>query len=184
MMVGDHGGELLMSTVATSERSRVLIRGAIGGVVGGVVAGGLFLVLNMWFATSMHQPARMPLLMMSTILQGNDAIKDGSALVGVGVLVHAVLSIGFGVVFSVVASRLRTNGSLALAGAVFGIVLYLVNLKIFAPAAFHVFEDANQPFELVTHVVFGVVLSLEFFSSGTRRGEPVVAIGDLESVGR
>jgi uncharacterized membrane protein YagU involved in acid resistance len=121
---------------------------------------------------------------MSTILQGNGAIKDGSALVGVGVLVHAALSIGFGLAFSVVASRLRTNGSLALAGALFGIALYLVNFKIFAPAVFHVFEDANQPFEFVTHVVFGVVLSLAFFSSGTRRGEPVVAIGDLESVGR
>jgi hypothetical protein len=90
----------------------------------------------------------------------------------------------FGLAFSVVASRLRTNGSLALAGALFRVGLYLVNFKIFAPAVFHVFEDANQPFEFVTHVVFGVVLSLAFFSSGTRRGEPVVAIGDLESARR
>lgn len=173
-----------MSHAATSARSRVLVRGAVCGAVGGVVAGVAFLVLNMWFATSMNEPAKMPLLMMSTILQGNDAVKDGSAIVGVGLLVHAVLSIGFGVAFSVVASRLRTNGSLAVAGTLFGIALYLVNFKIFAPAIFNVFEDANQPFEFVTHVVFGVVLSLAFFSSGTRRGEPVVAIGDLESARR
>jgi uncharacterized membrane protein YagU involved in acid resistance len=173
-----------MSTVAASDRNRVLILGAVNGAVGGAVAGGVFLVLNMWFATSMSEPAKMPLLMMSTLLQGNDAIKDGSAIVGVGLLVHAVLSIGFGVGFSVVASRLRTNGSLAVAGTLFGVALYLVNFKIFAPAIFKVFEDANQPFELVTHVVFGVVLSLAFFSSGSRRGEPVVAIRDREPVRR
>jgi hypothetical protein len=169
-----------MSLAATSDRSRVLIRGAICGAVGGLLAGAAFLVLNMWFATSMNQPAKMPLLMMSTILLGNDAIKDGTATVGVGLLVHGVLSIAFGVAFAVVASRLRTNGSLALAGTIFGIVLYLVNFKIFAPAAFTVFEDANQPFEFATHVVFGLGVALAFFSSGTRRGEPVVAITERE----
>lgn len=58
---------------------------------------------------------------------GNDAIKSGSATVGVGVVVHVALSIAFGVAFSVVSARLRTNGSLAIAGTIFGIALYLVN---------------------------------------------------------
>jgi uncharacterized membrane protein YagU involved in acid resistance len=165
-----------MARSATSDRTRSVARSVLCGAVGGVTAGVVFLVLNMWFATSMNDPARMPLLMMSTILQGDDAIRDGSATVGVGLLVHAVLSTGFGVAFSVVASRLRTNGSLALAGTIFGIGLYLVNFKIFAPAAFTVFEDANQPFEFVAHVVFGFVVALAFFSTGARRGEPVVAI--------
>lgn len=40
------------------------------GVVGGIVAGGLFLALNMWFATSVGDPAKGPLLMMSTIVKG------------------------------------------------------------------------------------------------------------------
>jgi hypothetical protein len=173
-----------MSRSATSDRTRGVVRGAVCGAVGGVVAGVVFLVLNVWFATSMNDPARMPLLMMSTILQGNDAIKDGSATVGVGLLVHAMLSIGFGVAFSVVASRLRTNGSLALAGTIFGVGLYLVNFKVFAPAVFTVFEDANQPFEFVAHVVFGLVVAVAFFSTGARRGEPVVAIGGTRSVTR
>src|SRR5262249_17081132 len=98
-----------MSSVTTPDRSRAGLRGALSGALGGVVAGLVFLVLNMWFATSMEQPARMPLLMMSTILQGNDAVKSSSATVGVGVLVHVALSIAFGVAFSVVAGRLRTN---------------------------------------------------------------------------
>jgi len=34
----------------------------------------------------------------------------------------------------------------------FGVLLYLVNFKVFAPIAFETFEGANQPFELVAHV--------------------------------
>src|SRR5918994_3208167 len=165
-----------MSRLANPARTRDLVLDLVRGAVGGVIAGGVFLIVNMWFATSMNDPAKMPLLMMATIVQGKDAIADGSATVGVGLLVHGALSVVFGVAFSLLAARLRTNGSLALAGMGFGVVLYLVNFTIFAPAAFTVFEDANQPFEFVAHVMFGVLLSLAFFSSGTRREDPVLAI--------
>lgn len=146
------------------------------GAVGGVLAGAAFLVLNMWFATSMDMPAKMPILMMSTIAQGDSAMMDGSASVGIGLTVHAVLSILFGVSFALAASRLRTNGSVALVGATYGLALYLVNFKIFSPAAFETFEDANQPFELAAHIVFGVVLACALFSSGARRREPFLAL--------
>jgi hypothetical protein len=58
------------------------------------------------------------------------------------------------------------------------------NFTIFAPAVFTVFEDANQPFEFVTHVVFGLLLALAFFSSGTRRKDPVLAIAEREMDGQ
>ena len=146
------------------------------GAVGGVLAGAAFLVLNMWFATSTGMPAKMPILMMSTIAQGDSAMMDGSASVGIGLIVHAVLSILFGLTFALVATRLRTNGSVALVGATFGLALYLVNFKVFAPIAFETFEDANQPFELAAHIVFGVIVAAALFSSGARREEPFVAM--------
>ncbi len=167
-----------MVRLASPARTRALMVDCLRGAVGGLVAGGAFLIVNMWFATSMNEPAKMPILMISTIVQGNEAIADGSASVGVGLVVHGVLSIAFGVFFSLLAARLRRNGSLALAGAVYGIVLYLVNFTVFAPAVFSVFEDANQPFEFVTHIVFGVLLAVAFFSSGTRSDDPVLAIAD------
>src|SRR5918995_3398750 len=165
-----------MSRLANPARTRVLVLDLVRGAVGGVIAGGVFLIVNMWFATSMNDPAKMPLLMMATIIQGKDAMADGSASVAVGLLVHGVLSVAFGVAFSLLAVRLRTNGSLALVGTCSGVVLYLVNFTVFAAAVFTVFEDANQPFELVAHVVFGLLLALAFFSSGTRRQDPVLAI--------
>ncbi|MFN2503454.1 MAG: DUF6789 family protein [Acidimicrobiales bacterium] len=144
---------------------RWLARGALGGLV----AGAAFLAVTMWFATSVGDPAKGPLLMMSTIVEGDAAMANGTASAGVGLAVHAVLSAFFGVVFALVASKLRTNGALAVAGPLYGAALYLVNFKIFAPAAFPVLEMANQPFELVVHVVFGTLLSLALFRLPSER---------------
>jgi uncharacterized membrane protein YagU involved in acid resistance len=113
--------------------------------------------------------------MMSTIVLGDDAMADGTANAALGLTVHALLSVGFGLVFAVLAHRLRANGSVALARSLYGALLYLINFQVLAPSAFTVFEMANQPFELVAHVVFGLLLSLAFFGSGARRHDPIIA---------
>ncbi len=146
-----------------SVEQRNIGRGLVArGVVGGIVAGGLFLAATMWFATSVGDPAKAPLLMMSTIVKGDDAMMAGTASVGLGLVVHLVLSTAFGLVFAGIASRLRTAGTIAAAGVGYGAALYLVNFKILSPALFTTFEMANQPFELVVHVVFGALLALAF----------------------
>lgn len=144
------------------------------GAAAGIGAGAAFLAVTMWFATSVGDPAKGPLLMISTIVQGDDAMMNGTASVGTGVAVHVAVSALFGVVFAVLVSRMRTHGAVALAGAVYGAALYVLNFKVIAPAAFPVFEMANQPFELVVHVVFGALLSLMVIGvSGARRASSV-----------
>ncbi len=138
------------------------------GVVGGIVAGAAFLALNMWFATSVGDPAKGPLLMMSTIVKGDEAMMAGTASIGVGLAVHAVLSAAFGVVFAALASRFRSAGAIAAAGVAFGAALYLLNFKVLSPASFTTFEMANQPFELVVHVVFGALLALALLVPAAR----------------
>jgi hypothetical protein len=44
------------------------------------------------------------------------------------------------------------------------------------PLVFTTFQAANQPFEVVAHLMFGTLLAFAFFGSGVRRGEPVLAI--------
>lgn len=146
------------------------------GVVGGLVAGTLFILVTMWFADSTGGEAKGPLMMISTIVLGKTAMADGTASVGTGVAVHAVLSVLFGVVFGFIASRLRTNGSVLVAGTAYGALLYITNFLVFAPLAFPVLKMANQPFEVVVHIVFGTLLALFFLSSGPRRGEPLLAL--------
>lgn len=153
------------------------------GVVGGLVSGAAFLALTMWFATSVGDPAEAPLLMISTILEGDDAMMSGSASTATGLGVHLGLSAAFGLIFAMVASRLKTNGAIAVAGTAYGALLYLLNFKVLAPVAFPVFKMANDPFELVVHMVFGTVLSLAFFTWPQRRpvptssGRRTVAVG-------
>ncbi len=163
-----------MST-SSSTRKRVtadLMRGAAGGLVAGM----LFAAATMWFVTSLDMPARTPLEMISTIVLGDDAMASGDASSSVGLVVHMVLSMGFGAVFAIVARRLRTNGAVALAGLAYGGLLYLVNFQILARVAFDTFRMANQPFELVVHLVFGALLALAFFSTGLRPSEPVFEV--------
>jgi uncharacterized membrane protein YagU involved in acid resistance len=136
-----------------------LVRGALGGIA----AGGAFLTLTMWFATSVGDPAKAPLLMISTIVKGDDAMMNGSASLSVGLAVHVGLSAVFGLVFAALAKRVKTNGALAIAGALYGAALYLLNFKVLTPLAFPVFKMANQPFELVVHLVFGSLLSFAHF---------------------
>jgi len=150
------------------------------GVIGGLVAGALFLVVTMWFVTTVDLPAKAPLLLISTIVKGSGALQSGAASPGIGLIVHAVLSIVFGVVFALATPRLRTNGALALAGTLYGGLLYVVNFQILARVAFTAFKMANQPFELLVHIIFGTLLSFAFYSSGQRRGEPILALKDVQ----
>lgn len=158
--------------MSTSTRSTTVGRDGIStgsalvrGVLGGLVAGTVFIAVNAWFASSVGDPAKGPLMMISTILLGEEAMSSGTASPWLGAVIHAVLSVGFGVVFAVIAARLRGNGARALAGTVYGALLYVVNFLIISPLVFPIFGNANQPFEFVAHVAFGTVLSFAFYES-------------------
>ncbi len=160
-------------TMAGSLSDR-LVRGAIGGLV----SGALFLVATMWFVTTQDLPAKAPLELISTIVKGAGALDAGTASPGVGLAVHAVLSVGFGLLFALATPWLKTNGAVALAGTVYGGLLYLLNFQILARIAFPAFKMANQPFEVLVHIVFGTLLSFAFYSSGVRSGEPILPLGN------
>jgi len=70
----------------------------------------------------------------------------------------------------------RTNGTVALAGGLYGALLFVVNFLIIAEVWLDQFQMPNKPFELAIHIVFGHVLAVAFYSSGTRRGEPFIAV--------
>jgi hypothetical protein len=86
----------------------------------------------MWFAHSTGGKADMPLAMMATIVQGD----AGTASPTVGVLVHLVLSALIGAVFALAVPRLQTNGTVAVAGTAYGLLLYVVNFLVLAPLLF------------------------------------------------
>lgn len=149
-----------------------LLSRVVRGVVGGEVAGAAFALVTVWFTTSLDMGRDMALLMMSTVASGQNSIEDGTASVAMGVGVHLLLSALFGVIFSLAVPRMRTNGTLLLSAGVYGLIVYLVNFRLLSPSFFPAFQDANQPFEVLVHLVYGQVLALIFLSRGVRSGEP------------
>lgn len=152
---------------------RRLARGAIGGVGAGIP----FAVITMWFASTTGGGWLAPLKLISTLVLGADALQAGTAQPWVGAVVHTVISAALGVAFALIAPALRTNGTAALVGALYGLLIYVVNFLVFAPIALEQFTMTNQPFEMVIHIVFGTLLALFFYSSGVRRGERFLALG-------
>ena len=152
---------------------RRLLRGAIGGIVAGIP----FAVITMWFASTTGGGWLAPLKLISTIVLGADALQAGTAQPWVGVAVHMVLSALLGMAFGLIAPTLRTNGTAALVGTVYGALLYVVNFLIIGNTILPQFQMPNQPFELVMHIVFGTLLSFFFYSSGVRRNEAFLATG-------
>lgn len=118
----------------------------------------------------------MPLRLISTLVLGQGALQAGTTSVVLGVLVHAILSAGFGVVFALVVPALKSNGTVALAGGVYGALVYVVNFLVLANVVFPQFRAPNDPLEFAVHVVFGYLLAVFFYSSGVRRAEPWVAV--------
>lgn len=148
-----------------------LLSRVVRGVVGGEAAGAVFALLTVWFTTSLDMGRDMALLMMSTVASGQSSIDDGSASVALGVGVHLTLSALFGVIFSLVVPKMRTNGTLLLSAGVYGLIVYVVNFQVLSPLFFPVFQDANQPFEVLVHLVYGQVLAVIFLSRGVRAVE-------------
>jgi len=167
---------VVVSAMSDESVSEPLAGRVVRGAVGGLLAGAVFLGVTMWYSTSTDGPAVMPLRMMSTIVLGDDAMAKGDTSPGLGLLVHIVLSAAFGITLALVVPRLRTNGSVALVGTAYGLVLYLVNFQILARLFFTTFKMANQPFEVFAHIVFGTLVAFAFYGSGVRRGEPPVAV--------
>jgi hypothetical protein len=143
----------------------------VRGVVGGELAGMAFAVVTMWFSVSQGKDAKAPLLMMSTLSPGHGSLLNVASGVAAGVLVNLALSALFGAVFALAVPRMRTNGTLLIAGAGYGALLFVIDLRVLAPLFFPAFRDANAAFELLVHLLFGAVLTVTFLSRGVRSGE-------------
>lgn len=152
---------------------RRLLRGAIGGFLAGLV----FIGVTMWFSTTLDSPADAPLKLISTLVLGAEALMNGEANAVLGFVVHSVVSMLLGMVFALAVPRFATNGTVGLAGGVFGLLVYLVNFQVIGRIWFDQFiTGPNQAFEVVIHVVFGHLLAVAFYSSGVRRREPFLAL--------
>jgi hypothetical protein len=146
----------------------------LAGAVAGFVAGVVFIALTSWFATTMGNDALDPFRMIATLAQGSDALAEGRASVILGMTIHSVLSVLFGIIFAIMTAPIRSAGVLLAAGLLYGGMIYAVNFQIlsrFVDYFSALLDMTNQPFELCVHLVFGSVLAA-LYAPAAIRGRP------------
>jgi hypothetical protein len=149
--------------------ARVATRFGLGTIVTtGIIAALIFAGFEMLAAAMMMgaEAATMPLRMIGAMVLGAEALEPGYSLAIAaltGVIVHLVLSIFFTGLFAAVAPSMlaalgvgTTSGTLAAAGIVFGIVLWLANFYLVAPVAgWTWFPERTDPIiQMLAHAVF------------------------------
>src|SRR5260370_36903809 len=119
-------------TISEPDRRRfdgggLLARGAIAGIVAGMA----FLLAEMWFAVSQGRPGPSPLYAISTIFHASSAPVLTPTEPVLGLTIHIVLSLGFGMRFAVLlVPLLRNLLALVLGGLCFGLALWVVAIQI------------------------------------------------------
>lgn len=126
-----------------------------------VVAGLVFLVYEMVMTPLvMGMSPWAPTRMIAAIAMGRDVLPPpdtfDAGVVVVAMLIHFMLSLVYGLVFATVAKG-RHLGASTLLGAVFGLLLYLVNFYGFT-SVFPWFGDARNWISVLGHILYGAIL--------------------------
>ena len=132
-------------------------------LLGGCVAGAVFLVIELFAMSVAGQSVWSPLRMIAAIVMGRDVLAQpatfAAGVVLVALLVHFALSILFAVILAVIMAPFSLDssvGMVSLVGAVFGVLLYVVNFYGMTQW-FSWFADARGWVSFFNHIVFGLV---------------------------
>lgn len=152
--------------VSGSELDARLANGMAMGFLAGLVFVGFEVVVEVITGSSPFGPPQM----MGAILLGEDslaALATPAFVAMAGLTLHFLLSALYGGVFGAIvqaARPIRDNRLLLVAaGAVFGLLLWVVNLYLISPLAFPWFAMASPLVQFLAHTFFfGAVLGLLF----------------------
>jgi hypothetical protein len=129
--------------------------------IGGLIAGVVFALFQMIAAVTGGDSVFAPLRLIAAIAVGPEALEPTYPLasaVGIGMVVHLVLSLLFGLLFgigSVVVPAIEFNAtSIIFVAAVYGFVLWAVNFNLIAPGIFPWFTETDAALQIVAHTIF------------------------------
>lgn len=137
------------------------------GVVGGLAAGVAFVLAAMVAAVLQGASVLLPFRLFASVFLGEAALTPQVSPVTavlVGLVAHFAIATAWGFVFGVltgVVRVIRSSGGLALVGALFGTLVWLIDFYVMAPAFWPWFAAANPVAQFIVHVLFyGVPLGL------------------------
>ena len=121
------------------------------GIAGGLISGIVFAMAEMIMNVLMGKPFFGPLRLIGTIVLGQQALAPTFPFVTaviVGLIVHLVLSMIYGLIFIYLLAAARqaqaSTGRLLVYGSLFGLALWVVNFLILATLFFPQFTQVNQ----------------------------------------
>lgn len=149
-----------MATIAATHRELSVGRHLGYGALAGLISGIIFAMLAMVYFAIVGPGLWTPPRLVATILLGADSFSPAFAVgpVVLGMMLHMMLSAVYGAVFGVVLQGVESKGTLVVLGLVFGIAIYLINFQVIAPLLFTAFTTVNQPFQVLAHAMFGIIL--------------------------
>jgi hypothetical protein len=132
-----------------------------------IIAGLVFLILELVLvATVGGDSPWAPVRMIGAIALGEEVLPPPATFDLVifiaATVVHLILTVLYGIIFALVADRAGWGpGAAAIAGAVFGLILYAVNFYGFT-AMFPWFAMARNEISIFAHAVYGLVLGYSY----------------------
>jgi hypothetical protein len=149
-----------------SEASPWMLRGALMGIA----AGGVFLIFEMILSAITGPSASFaPFRMIAAVVLGAGSISAEPTIglptvVPLALTIHYAFSAFYGAVFSTIAAAIsalrKSRKALVVAASVYGLVLWLANFYVIAPALFPWFLIANPVVQFIAHTFFGTDLGL------------------------
>ncbi|WP_341253051.1 hypothetical protein [Euzebya pacifica] len=138
-------------------------RRLLAGVLWGPVAIGAAMLLQMWASAQGGDQAVRPLRLLTVLLEGGGALAGGNSLLGIAV--NTALGMVLGVLFALVAPRLRGPRAVLVGALVFAAGVFAVDLYALSPALSPVLELRDAPLLLASRLVFGAVLAIPFLAA-------------------
>lgn len=134
------------------------------GATCGIIAGLVFATFEMMAsAATMGAGAFfMPLRMIGAILLGPGALEASYSIWAAGaagLVVHVILAVIYGVIFTMILGGLRSATWDVVLGGLYGFALWIINFYLIAPQAYPWFLDASPVIQFIAHTFFfGAVL--------------------------
>lgn len=143
----------------------------------GVIAGIVFMMMEMIMVMIFEgQSPWAPPRMMAAMALGKDVLPPPAdfdlKIMMTAMAIHFPLSVILGLIAGWIVHRLDIGIAL-LVGAVTGLAVYFVNFHLIAPAAFPWFVQSQGWISVMSHMVFGIVLTGAY--AGLRKSTPAEA---------
>ncbi len=133
----------------------------------GIIAGAIFIILQSILVAAVYGHSFWgPLQMIAGIVMGGGVAPPTPMNVGVfivGIVVHFILAVIFGYIGLLIIRPIGPGGAIFGEG-IYGILLYLVNIGIFAAVLFPWFRISRNWITFMDHIIYGIILGLSYLA--------------------